>query len=184
MSVRDRLERESRLELEDQINSVRPVNSTTNQGGTGMSTRERPERRASEASPDPVVRLDPHRSTGMGSSTVVSGSVRQRLTVKQEEAEKTHPANAAVEYYYNLDVQRRAKEKADEAQRVRDEQQRRAQQEEARKTLAVDLMIADASPKEIAQVKAIVARNFPADKFSPERHWLVLQELRNAVGIQ
>jgi hypothetical protein len=26
--------------------------------------------------------------------------------------------------------------------------------------------------------------NFPADKYSPERHWMVLQQLRDAIGIK
>lgn len=73
-----------------------------------------------------------------------------------------------------------------EAQRKRDERvrQENEQRENRAKMIAVDLMIADASPKEAQQVKNIVARNFPADKFDPERHWRVLAELRAAVGIQ
>jgi hypothetical protein len=80
-----------------------------------------------------------------------------------------------------IDQQRERDEQA--AQRKR-QQDMAAQQDEARKNLAINLMLQDASPTEVAQVKSIVAANFPADKYSPERHWRVLQELRNAVGFQ
>jgi hypothetical protein len=66
------------------------------------------------------------------------------------------------------------------AQRQRDEQARiEAQQREERlKTLPVELMLGSATSEEIARVKALVASNFPADKYSPERHWRILQEIR------
>jgi hypothetical protein len=87
--------------------------------------------------------------------------------------------------------QREAKKVADAKQR--DEQARLAaeqtrlaeqQRDEKAKMLVVDLMLSDASPKEVGVVKDIVARLHPADKFNPERHWLVLQKVRDAIGRQ
>jgi hypothetical protein len=193
--VRDRIEREERQALENRLDGVR-ISTGTQQAGAVTSLRDRAILAAYEASDDPVVKPDSHHS---GTTTVVQypGSVRQRLAKQQYESELI--ANPTQQTVIMADEEERVRlsrirnaelaVEGDRHLRERKAQQQRdvaavkQQQEEKQKMFAVNLALASATADEVTQVKSIVARNFPADRYSPERHWMVLQNLRDAVGI-
>jgi hypothetical protein len=188
MSVRDRLNQKRWQEENQKPESVvSPAPRATPQGGTGSSVRERDERQRTLATPDDFNRPE-SRHAGMGHAVQYVGSVRQRLT--QQEAEKQAqartPAVTAADYHYAIYKEKQAKEQAARAEERRREAervaQRKAQQAEAQKSLAVNLIMGDASPAENARIRQLISTKFPEDKYSPERHWRLLQELRAAVG--
>jgi cobalamin biosynthesis protein CobT len=146
------------------------------------SPRERAERAASDAAGDEVVRLDPIRHGAMTHAGGINVSLRD-AAAKKEFLALPKPRQDQNREMWDAFEQRHTDRVA---QREHDEQernrQREAEQIEKQKMLAVDLVLHDASREELSRVKAIVARNFPADRFNPERHWLVLMQLRDAIG--
>jgi len=198
MSVRDRIERAERQEIENRLDGIR-VNTATQQGGTGMSLRERAERQRSLETVDneKLVPLDKHRATGMAHQNTFNSRLRDRLAKleheRQEQAVKPTQQDA-ISYFYNEHMKeeaaKKAAEAAEEKQRQTLAEQRRCaaevekqRQDEHRKMLAVDVALGSATADEVRRVKSIVASNFPSDRYSPERNWLVLMQLREAVGI-
>ncbi len=194
-SVRERLVAAARA---NEIDIVRPtVFSGVLQAGTGMSTRERAERAASEAAEDKVVKLDPRQHSGLTTAISHPSSLRMRLAKEEFERSELKTKSGSVNAVEAEEERcRRAQVRNAalfaEGERKRQErllveqaeaQRRELERIEKQRMLAVDVALGSATPAEVRQVKDIIARNFPADRYSPERHWMVLQNLRDAVGV-
>jgi flagellar motor protein MotB len=167
-----------------------------------MSVRERAERIASEAAPDPIVRNPEYRHGGRTGHVEYVGSVRERLTrledAKQEAAAKPVP-NAAIEFYYAEHLKSEARTKAQEAaeekrnqerieQRRRDaeaERQRLASlpaQRLKERLLAITYTDMGATPAERKHVDSLVRQNHPERFGDPDTHKVTLMKLRDALG--
>jgi hypothetical protein len=192
MSVRDRLERQERSELEEKhLDYVpRAIQTAQQQAGAVSSTRSREERRAFETQPEEVVRNQNPR-TGMGHATGVNTSVRQRDMaqeyVKQERNDA--PTSAAADYYFD----RYEEQQAADQQRERDEQRRNqeliaknAQQFKDRlrdKLLAVTYTEMGATDSERQSIDMLVRQNYPERFGDPDTHKFTLMKLRAECGI-
>jgi len=171
--VRDRLER-----TPDDEPVVRPPARAGLTGGlTGAIVRTRDRMSAEKAQ----IEIDnrPHPTPDMAAAGW-QAMHEEELRWKREEAQR------------NADQIRRNEESVRAAARQREDQTRLATQqrdEQARqeseqrieraRMLPVDLILGNADAAEVARVKSIVARKFPADKYNPERHWSILMELRS-----
>jgi hypothetical protein len=70
-----------------------------------------------------------------------------------------------------------------EERRIRKQQaDLKAKQEAARIEFVLNAAMVDATPMEAQLVREVIARKYPADKLSPERHWSVLQTIRHELG--
>lgn len=167
MGVRERLERQERLELEDKLDHVRPTSATTKlQGSTGSSTRERAERQATQAI-DEKPNKSALRFAGLVESVPTVGTVRQRLELAADiERDKVAPTTAATEHqklvshYYSKLLQREAQQKADEAEAQRRQQQRQIDEDQERqrrlKARLVEIAYAGATVDERRRVELVL----------------------------
>jgi hypothetical protein len=178
-SVRQRMENAVSDAAGDEVirPSARPAELT--QSATyNTSVRDRLNRAADAARPPEV--------------DLRTGSRRERSLAEQSAAEDARIAQCQRD---NARMVAEGRERArqrevDQAQRIqtqrvtaqqqREEQARQESEQrlERARLLPVDLILGNADAAEVARVKSIVARKFPADKYSPERHWSILMELR------
>lgn len=194
-SVRERLERQ--LEKPEEI--VRPVNrsSTIYQSGSGQTVRQRAERRESLETPDQIVKLDPHRSTGLTANHSYNESVRSRLDRERYAAEVTAEqptVSDATEHYYRIYKAEQAEKAEREARELREQQERQAraareEQERAeynRKIVPINLVLGSApggpaTPDERRRVLEAAQRRYSGLP-TPSQALTILLVLRAAIG--
>jgi hypothetical protein len=187
VSVRDRLERAERTELEDKLDQ-RVVRPGMNQAGTGSSTRERAERRASEAAEDKIVRLDPRRQGGMSEAVQYGGKVRERQQIaasKKEIAQafQATPDAAAAAGLAMYEQERqwdRDKEKRNQDQIKKNAAAQAARARDA--MLAITYTGMAATPQEIKLVNGLIRQKHPAKFGDPDTHTFMLMKLRLAMS--
>lgn len=208
----EQAERRDIEEKLDHAAPVRPRSSTTNQAGTGRSQRDKADEQRLKDEVTKPSEHTRSGWTSNNDVVCVRTRDRVRIAKDQAEIDNPAPTpqNAATRVmeaglsdYHRETAEAAAQRAADIAsgklivmdagyeerkwrKKVADEAAARAAEKAAAAERLVQFNItaimADASANEIAQVKSIIASNYPADKASPERHWAVLQNLRAAIG--
>jgi hypothetical protein len=173
------------------------------QSGNG-SVRNRMEAAERDAAGDEVVVKLPKNQSSVCASPGFNTNVRDRQRLAAFRAEEANAptatgslADANLAEYNRQQAEKDRQREADIAsgkliiidddylvrQHYKQQAELKAKQEAARLEFAITATMQDASATEIAQVKEIIART-PEKGTSPERHWLLLQNLREAFGRQ